>query len=167
MFIETARLEIREWVSEDFEEFAALMADPEVMEFSLMGRPLSPEEAQDLFYKRILEHYKNGFGLWALYYKEEKKIIGFAGLITQEVEGVKKIELGYRLLPKYWHRGLALEATREICSYAFNVLKLKELVSIIEPENTRSIRLAERLGMRPLKMFQFYQRDAYLYVRSP
>lgn len=167
MFIETARLEIREWTSDDFEEFAALMADPEVMRFSLQGRPLSPEEAQDLFHKRILEHYKNGFGLWALYYKEEKKIIGFTGLITQEIDGTKKIELAYRLLPKYWHRGLALEAAREVCAYAFNVLKLKELISIIEPENTRSIRLAERVGMRPLKMTQYHNQDVYIYVRSP
>jgi RimJ/RimL family protein N-acetyltransferase len=167
MFIETARLEIREWTSEDFEEFFTLMSDPEVMRFSLMGRALSREEATDLFHKRILQHYKNGFGLWALYYKEEEKIIGFAGLITQEIGGQKRIELGYRLLPKYWHRGLALEAAREICTYAFTVLKLKELISIIEPENTRSIRLAERIGMKPLKMIQFHQRDAYIYVRSP
>jgi ribosomal-protein-alanine N-acetyltransferase len=167
MFIETARLEIREWTIDDFEEFSALMADPEVMQFSLQGRPLSPEEAHDLFYKRILEHYKNGFGLWALYYKEEKKIIGFTGLITQEIEGIKKIELAYRLLPKYWHRGLALEAAREVCAYAFNVLKLKELISIIEPDNSRSIRLAERLGMRPQKMVKYYNQDVYIYVRSP
>lgn len=167
MFIETARLEIREWTGEDFEGFSALMADPEVMQFSLQGRPLSPEEAHDLFHKRILEHYKNGFGLWALYYKEEKKIIGFAGLITQEVEGIKKIELSYRLLPKYWHRGLALEAAREVLAYAFNTLKLKELISIIEPENSRSIRLAERLGLRPQKMVKYYNRDVYIYVRTP
>ncbi len=164
MFVETARLEIREWISEDFEEFFTLMSDPEVMRFSLLGRALSREEAADLFHKRILQHYSKGFGLWALYYKEENKIIGFAGLITQEIDGERKIELGYRLLPKYWHRGLALEATREICTYAFTVLKLKELISIIEPDNTRSIRLAERLGMKPLKMTKFHERDVYIYT---
>jgi len=167
MFIETARLEIREWTNDDFEEFAALMADPEVMRFSLKGKPLNPDEAKEYFQKRILDHYQHGFGLWAIYYKEEKKIIGLAGLVIQEIEGTKKIELGYRLLPKYWHRGLALEAAREICTYAFTVLKLKELISIIEPANTRSIRLAERVGMCPQKMIQFHDRDVYIYVRAP
>ncbi|HEX4840097.1 MAG TPA: GNAT family N-acetyltransferase [Rhabdochlamydiaceae bacterium] len=221
MFIETARLEIREWTNDDFEEFVALMSDPEVMRFSLMGRPLNLDEAKEYFQKRILDHSQHGFGLWAIYtqvnskfgcqvgskhrksipakrvvlantsplcrnrfslafnpawqpnfeftwvyYKEEKKIIGLAGLIIQEIEGTKKIELGYRLLPKYWHRGLALEAAREICTYAFTVLKLKELISIIEPANTRSIRLAERVGMRPQEMIQFHDRDVYIYVRA-
>ena len=163
MFVETARLEIREWTLDDFEEFASLMADPEVMRFSLKG-PLSPEEARELFQKRILDHYKNGFGLWALMFKEEQKIIGFAGLITQEIDGEKKIELAYRLLPRYWSRGLALEAARAICTYAFTILKLKELISIIEPDNTRSIRLAERIGMQPLKMTQFHHINVYIYA---
>ncbi len=152
---------------DDFEEFAGLTADPEVMRFSVKGGPLSLDEAKEYFQKKILDHYKNGLGLWALYYKEEKKIIGFAGLVLQEIDGEKKIELGYRLLPKYWHRGLALEAAREICDYAFTVLKLKELISIIEPANTRSIRLAERNGMRPLKMTQYQNKDVYIYARSP
>jgi [ribosomal protein S5]-alanine N-acetyltransferase len=166
MFVETSRLEIREWTSDDFEAFAALMADPEVMRFSLKGSPLNSEEAREYFQKRILDHYRNGFGLWALMLKEEQKIIGFAGLITQEIDGEKKIELAYRLLPHYWHRGLALEAARAICTYAFTGLKLKELISIIDPINTRSIRLAERLGMRPLKMTHYHQKNVYIYAKS-
>jgi RimJ/RimL family protein N-acetyltransferase len=166
MFVETGRLEIREWTSDDFEAFAVLMADPEVMRFSLKGKPLSIEEAREYFQKRILDHYKNGFGLWALVYKEEQQFIGLAGLITQEIDGEKKIELAYRLLPKYWHRGLALEATRAVCTYAFTGLKLKELISIIEPDNVRSIRLAERLAMRPLKMTKFHHKKVYIYAKS-
>lgn len=167
MFIETDRLEIREWTLDDFEEFAALVADPEVMRFSIKGSAWTYEEAERYFKTLILDQYQNGLGLWALYYKEEKKIIGMAGLITQEIDGEKKIELGYRLFPKYWHRGLALEAAREISAYAFSVLKLKELIAIIEPENTRSIRLAERMGMRPLKMTHYHKKSVYIYVRAP
>jgi len=72
MFIETARLEIREWTIDDFEEFAALVADPEVMRFSIKGGPWTYEEAERYFQKLVLDQYQNGLGLWALFYKEEQ-----------------------------------------------------------------------------------------------
>lgn len=164
MFTETLRLQIRDYAPEDFGAFALLMADPEVMRFSVRG-PLSREEAWEHFQKRILDHYKTyGFGLWALVCKEE--IIGFAGLITQEIDGEKKIELAYRILPKYWGQGLASEAVQAIFKSAFEEFKLKELVSIIDPANTRSLRLAERAGMRFLKKTQYHHLDVLIYARS-
>lgn len=167
MFVETDRLEIREWTKDDFQEFVTLVTDPEVMRFSIKGGPWTYEEAEENFETLILDRYKNGIGLWALHYKEEQKIIGLAGLTSQEVDGEKKIELGYRLFPQYWHRGLALEAAREICDYAFAVLKLEQLIALIEPANTRSIRLAERVGMRPLKLTKYHHKEVYVYARSP
>lgn len=164
MFTETFRLQIRDYTPEDFGAFALLMADPEVMRFSVKG-PMSLEEAQEFFQKRVLDHYKiYGFGLWALVYEEE--IIGFAGLIAQEIDNEKKIELAYRMLPKYWGRGLAFEAIEAICKYAFEELKLKELISIIDPANTRSLRLAERAGMHFLKKTQYHHIDVFIYARS-
>lgn len=99
MILQTPRLVLREFIEEDFDAFALLMADPEVMRFSLSG-PLSREQAKHYFQTRILSHYSAfKFGLWAVIF--EKNIIGFVGLVSQEVDGEKKNELGYRLLPKY------------------------------------------------------------------
>jgi RimJ/RimL family protein N-acetyltransferase len=164
--IETQRLTIREFTKDDFDNFASLVADPEVMRFSLKG-PLNREEAQQYFQSRILGHYQeNGFGLWALILKEEKQLIGFAGLITQEVEGKKKIELAYRLLPTFWGRGLASEAANAISEYAFTKLELKDLISIIDTANHRSLLLAKRLGMNALKKTQFHGFEVFVYARS-
>jgi RimJ/RimL family protein N-acetyltransferase len=166
MLTETLRLQIRDYTQGDCGAFALLMADPEVMRFSVKG-PLGPEEAQEHFQKRILDHYKTyGFGLWALVGKEQQEMIGFAGLIAQEIDGEKKIELAYRIFPKFWGRGLASEAVEAICAYAFKELKLKELISIIDPANTRSLRLAERAGMHFLKKTQYHHIDVLIYARS-
>jgi RimJ/RimL family protein N-acetyltransferase len=164
--LDTPRLEIREFKPEDFEDFAVLVADPEVMRFSIKG-PLGLEEAQEYFQRRILGHYKtHGFGLWALVLKEEKKLIGFAGLITQEIEGKTKIELAYRLLPTYWGRGLASEAANAISEYAFATLDLKDLISIIDTANHRSLLLAKRLGMNSLQKTEFHGFEVFVYARS-
>jgi ribosomal-protein-alanine N-acetyltransferase len=166
MLTETGRLVIRDYTPEDFRTFARLMEDPEVMRFSVKG-PLSLEEAKEHFQKRILDHYKTyGFGLWALVYKDPKEIIGFAGLIAQDIDGEKKIELAYRILPPFWGLGLASEAAAAICGYAFEELKLKEIISIIDPANTRSLRLAERAGMHFLKKTQYHNLDVFIYARS-
>lgn len=74
----------------------------------------------------------------------------------QEIDGEKKIELGYRLDPKYWGKGLATEACQAIAQYAFDMLKLDEVVSIIDPQNVRSIRVAEKVGMTKWKDTTFH-----------
>lgn len=164
--LHTQRLDIREFTETDFDEFASLMADPEVMRYSLKG-PLSREEAREYFTDRIIGHYqKHGFGLWALILKEENRLIGFAGLITQEIEGKSKVELAYRLLPTYWGRGLASEAANAISDYAFSKLHLKDLISIIDTANHRSLLLAKRLGMNALKKTVFHGFEVFVYAQS-
>ncbi len=154
MILQTPRLLLREFTENDLDAFALIMADPEVMKFSLSG-PQSKEVAKQYLEHRILQHYRaHGFGLWAVVY--EGILIGFTGLITQEIDGEKKIELGYRFHPKYWGKGLATEACRAIAQYAFTVLKLSEVISIIDPQNIRSLRVAEKVGMTKWKETTFH-----------
>ena len=166
MFLETERLEIRDWTEADFESFAALMKDPEVMRFSLNG-PLERSRALEAFHRRFIEHReKYGFAPLALILKKEQKIIGFAGLITQLIDGEEKIEMAYRLFPAYWGQGLAYEAVSKIYEHAFKEMKIESLISIIDPENKRSLRLAERLGMKLVKKSRYQHVDVYIYARS-
>ena len=110
MLIKTPRLLIRNFTSSDFPDFAHLMADKEVMLFSLSG-PMNQDLAMEYFERRILGHYQNhGFGLWALFLAETKEFIGLAGLISQTIEGIEEVELAYRLHPNYWGKGYATEA---------------------------------------------------------
>jgi [ribosomal protein S5]-alanine N-acetyltransferase len=154
MNLQTKRLVIRHFQERDLEDLIPFFANEEVMRFSVSG-PLPAEKTREYFHKRILGHYAKGYGLYALLIKE--KFIGFAGFLTQQIEGEEKIELGFRLLPEYWGKGLAFEACATLINYAFQSLHLKEIISIIDPNNLRSLKLAKRLGMYPYKDAVFYE----------
>ncbi|CAF22759.1 GNAT family N-acetyltransferase [Candidatus Protochlamydia amoebophila] len=68
------------------------------------------------------------------------------GLINQSIEQEQLIELRYRFHPNYWGRGLATEAVLAVCQYAFDQLGIKKLISIIDPQNFRSLGVAKRAG---------------------
>jgi RimJ/RimL family protein N-acetyltransferase len=162
MIAQTKRLIIREFTPSDLDDLARLLADSEVMRFSISG-PLNKEQAKEMLQKRILDHYeKYGFSLYALIYQDA--FIGFAGLIVQKIDGEDLVELGYRLNPKYWGQGFATEAAIAICHYGFDQLKLDEIISIIDPKNTRSLAVASRIGMYFWKKTLFHNIPVQIYV---
>jgi len=164
MHLETKRLFLRPLTMDDLDSFAHLVADPEVMRFSLKG-PLSNQEAKEYLQSRILDHYaKHGFGLLAIIHKETNQLIGFAGLIFQTVDSENLIEVGYRLHPSYWKQGLATEATQEIVKYAFTHLGLDRLICIIDPKNVASLSVAIRLGMGLWKKTLFHGFSVEVYL---
>ena len=79
--------------------------------------------------------------------REEEKLIGYCGFLRQIVDEIEEIEIGYRLHPDYWNRGLATEAARAVHDYAFSVLKLERVISLIHPDNHASRRVTEKNGM--------------------
>jgi len=151
--LETDRLLLRPWrPAEDLDALAALNADPAVMRWVTPNRPLRPEETADLL-DRIVRHWnEHGFGLWAVVPREPGgECIGFAGLaIPSFLPAVlPAVEVGWRLAPAWWGRGLATEAARASLDFGFERLGLRSIVSIIDAGNARSLRVAEKLGMRP------------------
>ena len=101
---------------------------------------------------RFSGHWEErGFGLWALEERESGTFVGFAGLAYQEdwAEGGHKTEVGWRLDRAFWGRGLATEAATASVAYGFEALGLERIISIIQPENTASRRVAEKAGLDP------------------
>jgi RimJ/RimL family protein N-acetyltransferase len=153
--LETERLVLRPWrPAEDLDAFARLNADPAVMRWVAPNRPLTRAESAEML-DRVVRHWdEHGFGLWAMVPREEDAgCIGFAGLaIPSFLPAVlPAVEIGWRMAPDRWGQGLATEAARASLDFAFGRLALRQVVSIIDERNTRSLRLAERLGMRPGK----------------
>ena len=147
--IETERLLLRRWRDEDMEPYARMCADPEVMRFIGDGSPLTREGSEGQI-SRFLRHWdERGFGLWVLEGKEGKTFIGFAGLAHQEdwTEGEHKTEVGWRLDRAFWGRGLATEAARASVDYGFETLGLERIISIIQPGNVASRRVAAKAGL--------------------
>ena len=151
--LETERLLLRPWrPAEDLDALVALNADPAVMRWVAPHRPLTRAETAEQL-DRIVRHWdEHGFGLWAVVPREgDAECIGFVGLaIPSFLPAVlPAVEVGWRLAPAWWDRGLATEAARASVAYGFEDLELRSIVSLIDERNVRSLRVAARLGMRP------------------
>ncbi|MFL5942761.1 MAG: GNAT family N-acetyltransferase [Gaiellaceae bacterium] len=146
--IRTARLCIRPFDSGDVDPMANVYGDPEVMRHVCIGvldRPGTAALLED--YRRAQE--QRGFSTWAVVEKASGAVIGDVGFGLYEPTG--EPELGYTLAASAWGRGYALEAARACVDAAFSHLPQHRLVAKIEPENERSLRLAQRLGMRTVE----------------
>ena len=145
--IETPRLRLRHFVEGDLDALATLMANPDFMRFS--SGVFSREETERFLFDRVIAPARAGWpSQFALIGREENRMIGYCGFFRQIVDAVNEIEIGYRLHPDYWDRGLATEAARAVRDYAFEELKLPRVISLIHPDNHASRRVTEKNGMR-------------------
>jgi RimJ/RimL family protein N-acetyltransferase len=145
--IQTQRLHLRLWRDKDLPAFAAMNADPRVMEF--FPRPLDRDESNARAV-RIREHFaRHGFGLWAVDVPGVAEFVGFVGLSVPDFEAhfTPCVEVGWRLGHEHWGRGYATEAARAALDFGFQRLALEEIVSFTVPANQRSRRVMEQIGM--------------------
>lgn len=143
--VETERLLLRGLRDEDLDAIAAMCADPEVMDW--VGGTLDRAEAWRHMASLSGHWTLRGFGQWALEPRAGGGLAGYAGLWYPE--GWPAIEVGWTLARPFWGRGLATEAGRAALAYAREELGLETIVSLIHPDNARSQRVAQRLGLRP------------------
>ncbi len=143
----TERLLLRGWRPDDRTPFAALNADPEVMQHfpALLSRRES-----DALADRIEAHFdREGWGLWAVEQRRTGEFLGFTGLAWPIFDApfMPAIEIGWRLARAAWGQGYASEAARAITAFGFEDLGLEEIVSMAVVANARSRAVMERLGM--------------------
>jgi RimJ/RimL family protein N-acetyltransferase len=142
------RVLLRGWREGDLEPFAALNADPCVMQY--YPAPLARAQSDGFLRDRVVPQFaKRGFGLWAVEVPGVAPFIGYVGLLehTFEARFTPCFEIGWRLDRAYWGRGYATEAARAAVAFGFGDGGLDEIVSFTVPGNRRSIAVMERLGM--------------------
>lgn len=145
--LDTERLILRRWQESDFEPFAAMNADPEVMRY--FPAPLSREKTAR-FIKRAEEKFDQyGFGTWVAERKDTGAFIGFVSLDVPEFQApfMPCVEVGWRLDRAHWGHGFATEGAHAALNHGFNVSGLDEIVSFTSRLNKPSLRVMERLGM--------------------
>ncbi len=145
--LHTERLVLRRWCDDDREPFAALNADPAVVEH--LPGPLSAA-ASDALVDRIEAHFAaHGFGFYAVEVRSTGRFIGFVGLAncTFAAAFTPAVEVGWRLARPTWGHGYATEAARAATTEGFHSLDLDEIVAFTAVANTRSRAVMQRLGM--------------------
>lgn len=141
--LETERLRLRPFCGSDFDEYAALKADPEVARY-LSGEIWDRARSwRHLAF--LVGHWQlGGTGMWAVEHRETRAFLGTIGFA--DPEGWPGFELAWTLARRWWGHGYATEGARAALAYAIEVLKKDRVISLIFPDNHRSIRVAERLG---------------------
>jgi RimJ/RimL family protein N-acetyltransferase len=143
--LRTERLRMRAPRFDDYERFAEMLGDPLVG--AGLGKPdgLTPHEAW-LDLSVLAGHWAlRGFGHWVLEELDGGEVVGRAGLYHPP--DWPELEVGWTVAREHWGNGYAPEAGRAVCSWAHSELGVAHILSLIHPENARSMRVAEKLGM--------------------
>jgi ribosomal-protein-alanine N-acetyltransferase len=145
--IETPRLRLRGWRSDDSEAFYRITSDPRVMEY--FPAPLSREESDALMARIEAHQTRHGFTFFAAELRATATFIGFIGMVHTPFEAhfTPCVEIGWRLGAEFWGQGLATEGAQAVLRFAFDEMKLPEIVALAVPANQRSRRVMEKLGM--------------------
>ncbi len=167
MLIETPRLIVRELALGDLDVLAAIYADDETMRFIGRGGVLTREDAERAIERERAHYAERGYGEGATVLRETGEMIGVCGLIVwPDIDGAEELEVAYLLARPWWGRGLATEVARAIRHHARDQLGRDRLVSCIYPDNTASIRVAEKIGMHYEKDFDWAGHKLSLYSSS-
>jgi RimJ/RimL family protein N-acetyltransferase len=141
--LETERLIMRGPGAQDFEPFAAMMADPDVARF-IAPAPMERPDAWRALSSAIGHWVLRGYGAWTVISKADGAFVGRVGMINPE--GWPGLEIGWTLNKPFWGKGYATEAAAAAMRYAFLTQPVDRLISNIDPENTPSQAVALRLG---------------------
>jgi RimJ/RimL family protein N-acetyltransferase len=163
--LQTERLLLREFDEGDAAAFYLLGSDPAIIRYT--GDPggglTSIEQAREVLRSRPLADYrKHGFGRWACVHKQSGEVIGFAGL--KYLDDLGEVDIGYRLLPAHWGRGLATEACRAILDFGFTDLRLERIIGLVDPANAASVRVLAKLGLTFVGTLEYQGQSVAKYV---
>lgn len=157
VFFETERLMVRDWIPKrDAAQAFKIYGDPRVMNFIGDGATAeSAEFVRDRLQERIerARELNNGSGLWAVVEKEKQQVVGnllFKQLPDNDGIPTEDYEIGWHFRQVSWGKGYATESAKGFLPYCFNILKLPVLYAVAKPENERSIRVMQKLKMKPM-----------------
>lgn len=165
IIIETERTLLREFEMQDLDKLSVIYSDINVMKFIATGIVLNKEQTSKLIEHWINEYYKKfGYGIWAVFSKESKELIGQCGF--NNLPGGAGVEIAYLLSEDYWNKGLATEISSATLKYGFDVLGFKKIFALCYPQNIASINVLNKIGMIPEGHRTFYGVDFLFYSKD-
>lgn len=156
--LETDRLRLRPLTEEDAEFMLELLNDPSFIR-NIGDRNVRTLEGAKTYITNgaVASYARNGFGLYLVELKESGESMGICGLVRRST--LTDVDIGYAFLPKYWSKGYAIEAAMTMKKFAREVIGLKRMVAVVDPQNRASIRVLEKLGMKFERMVRLAEDD--------
>lgn len=160
--LETERLRLRFMEERDLDAIAAIFADAETMKYIGTGVVFNRNETWRSI-SGVLGHWlMKGHGMWTVEMRDTNEVVGRVGFI--DPEGWPGFELGWIIARPHWGKGYAIESVRAAYGYAIDTLKRDRVISLIRPGNTRSVRVAEKLGFVRDGMVELLGASAMVYA---
>jgi RimJ/RimL family protein N-acetyltransferase len=164
--LQTARMRLEPCCEAHFEGLHAMNRLPEVMRFIGGGGPETPEGTRAMI-ERVQARWADwGYSWWSFLAQDTGQVLGAgaiqhlrpeAGPVTDfDALRSQPLEIGWRLHPDFWGKGLASEAAQAMAAFAFDTLAAQELLAVRHPDNIDSQRVMERLGMRYRGLERWY-----------
>jgi ribosomal-protein-alanine N-acetyltransferase len=156
--IQTERLILREMRFEDMDGLFELDSDPEVHKYLGNNCVKDIEQVKKIVTSVKQQYIENGIGRWSMIDKKSGEFIGWTGLklVKETLNGHSDFyDLGYRLLQKYWGKGLATESALASLKYGFETLNLEIIYASAHIDNLQSNRILNKIG------FQFVETYPY------
>jgi [ribosomal protein S5]-alanine N-acetyltransferase len=152
--LETDRLTLREFSTEDAPFILRLLNEPSFIRFIGDKGIRNLDDARQYILNGPMASYaRNGFGLLLVQLKANEQPIGMCGLLKRET--LADVDIGFAFVPESWNQGYAFESAAAVFSYAKDVLKLPRIVAIANKDNEASGKLLEKLGMRFDRLINF------------
>ena len=161
ILFETERLFLREWGLNDAEDLFRLNANPNVLKYTGDKPFKDVKEAED-FILNYEQYAKYGLGRWIVQRKYDEQFLGWCGL--RYLEEKNETDIGFRFLEEYWTMGYATESARAALQYGQRVLKLKNIVGRCKKENTSSIKVLKKIGMKLVSEIAFDGESGLKYI---
>jgi RimJ/RimL family protein N-acetyltransferase len=163
LICQTDRLLVREFTIVDLDPLTKMHLDPEVTRFIGLR---TPEETRKSLCEWMDAYRSLGFAKWAVVLRETGELIGRCGITIEEFGGVSEPELGWTFARAHWGHGYATEAAAAAMKHAFGFLRFRRIVSLIDPQNFASERVAVRIGMTFEREVQWKGKPTNLYAKS-
>ena len=165
MYLQSDRLEFRAYRDEDFHFLWSLLADPEMIRYIGKGQTRDRSEALEFLYWIYRSYQKTPqSGLLLLVRKSDGRRIGHAGLVTQTIEEVEELEVGYWVAKEFWGQGYAKEAAEALRDYGLHKMGRDRLISLIQRDNYASQKVAQHIGMAVEKEIVLSGKKVCLYT---
>ncbi len=147
--LQTERLTTRFLTMDDCQPWSVFLGDKECIKFFPKADFETPLDRSEFWIDKQINRYKeNKYGLQALIDKNTGEFIGQCGLLLQDVDGIKELEVGYHIFKNHWRKGYAIEAAKFFKDYGLKNKQADSIISIIHHQNIRSQKVAINNGMQ-------------------